>query len=159
MELNGTGAIEAKLKQLGIVLPEAAKPVANYVPWVKTGKLVFVAGQIPLKDGKPQQLGALGAGVSVEQGAAAARLCGINLLAQLKAACDGDLDRVARVVKLVGFVNCAADFTDIPKVVNGASDLMVEVFGEAGKHARSAVGAPSLPLGVSVEVEAVVEIK
>jgi enamine deaminase RidA (YjgF/YER057c/UK114 family) len=153
------GVIDEKLKSLGIDLPEPMKPVANYVAWVKTGNLVFVAGQIPVLGGKPQQLGQLGDGVSVDQGAAAARLCAINLLAQINDACGGELDRVVRVVKLVGFVNCAAHFTDIPKVVNGASDLMVAVFGEAGKHARSSVGCSSLPLDVSVEVEAVVEIR
>jgi enamine deaminase RidA (YjgF/YER057c/UK114 family) len=152
------GVIDEKLKALGIDLPVPAKPVANYVPWVKTGNLIFLAGQIPLIDGKPQQLGQLGAGVTVEQGAAAARTCAINLIAQMKDACGGDLDRVQRIVKLVGFVNCAAHFTDIPKVMNGASDLMVAVFGDVGRHARSSVGSASLPLDVSVEVEAVVEI-
>jgi enamine deaminase RidA (YjgF/YER057c/UK114 family) len=152
------GRIDDRLRELGIELPAAARPVANYVPWVKSGALLFVAGQIPVKDGKPQQLGQLGNSVTIEQGAAAARLCAVNLLAQIRDACAGDLDKVVRVVKLVGFVNCGPHFSDIPKVVNGASDLMVEVFGEAGKHARSAVGASSLPLDVSVEVEAVVEI-
>jgi len=150
--------IEKRLAELGISLPQAAKPVANYVPWVVTGKLVFVAGQIPLKDGKPVAVGQVPAAVSLEEAAAAARVCGINILAQLKDACGGDLERVARIVKLTGFVNCGAAFTDIPKVVNGASDLMVEVFGDKGKHARAAVGSSSLPLGVPVEVEAVVEL-
>lgn len=152
------GVIEDKLGRLGISLPEAAKPVANYVPFVISGKLVFVAGQIPVAQGKPQFVGQLGADVSLEDAVAAARLCAINILSQLKVACGGDLERVRRVVKLVGFVNCGPCFSDIPKVVNGASDLMVEVFGEAGKHARSAVGAASLPLGVPVEVEAIVEM-
>ena len=152
------GKIAAKLRELGIALPVAAKPVANYVPWVKSGNLVFVAGQIPVIDGKPQFLGQLGGSVTLEDGAKAAGLCAVNILAQLNDACGGDLDRVLRIVKLVGFVNCAAGFIDIPKVVNGASDLMVEVFGEAGKHARSAVGVSALPLGVPVEVEAFVEI-
>ena len=150
--------IEKRLAELGISLPQAAKPVANYVPWVVTGKLVFVAGQIPLKDGKPVAVGQVPVAVSLEEAAAAARVCAINILAQLKDACGGDLDRVARIVKLTGFVNCGAAFTDIPKVVNGASDLMVEVFGDKGKHARAAVGSSSLPLGVPVEVEAVVEL-
>lgn len=152
------GKIAAKLRDLGIDLPVAAKPVANYVPWVKTGNLLFVAGQIPVVAGKPQFLGQVGGTVSLEDAAKAARLCAINILSQLRDACDGDLDRVVRVVKVVGFVNCAADFMDIPKVINGASDLMVEVFGDVGKHARSAVGSSSLPLGVPVEVEAIVEI-
>ncbi len=152
------GTIEARLRELGIELPAAAKPVANYVPFVRSGNLIFVAGQIPVKDGQPQYKGILGFGVTVEDGAAAARLCAINILSQLKEACGGDLDRIARIVKLTGFVSCTGAFTDIPKVINGASDLMVSVFGDNGKHARSAVGAPSLPLGVPVEVEAVVEI-
>ena len=152
------GKITAKLRELGIALPVAAKPVANYVPWVKSGNLVFVAGQIPVTDGKPQFVGQLGGSVSLEDGAKAAGLCAINILAQLNDACGGDLDRVVRIVKLVGFVNCAVGFTDIPKAVNGASDLMVQVFGEAGRHARSAVGVSSLPLGVPVEVEAIAEI-
>ena len=152
------GKIAAKLRELGITLPVAAKPVANYVPWARTGNLVFVAGQIPVRDGKPQFLGQLGGNVSLADGANAAGLCATNILAQLNDACGGDLDLVLRIVKLVGFVNCAAGFIDIPKVVNGASDVMVEVFGEAGKHVRSAVGVSSLPLGVPVEVEAIVEI-
>lgn len=154
-----SGSIDARLAELGITLPAATAPVANYVPWTISGKLVFVSGQVGMQDGKPRYLGRLGDGMSVEDGYAAARLCGLNLLTQLKAACGGDLDRVKRVVRLGGFVNCAPDFTDQPKVVNGASDLMVEVFGEAGRHARAAVGAPSLPLGVAVEVEGVFEIE
>ena len=154
-----SGRIEARLAELGITLPAATAPVANYVPWAISGKLVFVSGQVGMQDGKPRYLGRLGDGMSVEDGYAAARLCGLNLLTQLKAACGGDLDRVKRVVRLGGFVNCAPGFTDQPKVVNGASDLMVEVFGEAGRHARAAVGAPSLPLGVAVEVEGVFEIE
>lgn len=150
--------IEKRLAELGIELPVPAKPVANYVGWVKTGNLVFTAGQITLKAGKVECQGKIGKDFSVEEGAAAARLCAINIIAQLKDACGGDLSRVRRVVKLVGFVNAVPEFTDHPKVVNGASDLMVEVFGENGKHARSAVGAGSLPLNVAVEVEAVVEI-
>ena len=152
------GKISAKLRELGLELPVAAKPVANYVPWVLSGNLVFVAGQIPLLNGKPQFVGQLGTTVTLENGVAAARLCAVNILAQLNEACGGDLDRIVRIVKLVGFVNCDQAFTDIPKVINGASDLMVEIFGDAGKHARSAVGTSSLPLGVPVEVEAIVEI-
>jgi len=152
------GTVDARLSELGITLPEAAAPVANYVGYVKTGNLVFVSGQITLKDGKPMYLGKLGAEISLEDGQSAATLCAINIVAQLKAACDGDLDRVRRVVKLGGFVNSTPEFTDQPKVINGASDLMVAVFGDNGKHARAAVSVASLPLGVSVEVDAVVEI-
>ncbi|MBL8807826.1 MAG: RidA family protein [Rhodospirillales bacterium] len=152
------GKIDARLKSLGIELPPTAPPAGNYVPYVVSGRHVFVAGQITLKDGKPQFLGKLGKEFGVEEGQQAARLCAVNIVAQLKAACGGDLDRVVRIVKLGGFVNCTPDFTDQPKVVNGASDLIVEIFGEAGKHARAAVGAPSLPLGVAVEIDAVAEI-
>ncbi|MBY0432439.1 MAG: RidA family protein [Rhodospirillales bacterium] len=152
------GHIDARLKELGLELPAAAAPVANYVPYVISGTLVFVSGQITLRDGKPHFLGRLGEELDTRQGYQAARLCGINIVSQLKAACGGDLDRVKRIVRLGGFVACTPDFTDQPKVVNGASDLMVEVFGDAGRHCRSAVGAPSLPLGVSVEVECVAEI-
>ena len=153
-----SGTIDARLAELGIELPEAAAPAANYVPYVVSGGLVFVSGQITIWNGELRYLGRLGDGMKVDDGYAAARLCGLNLIAQARAACDGDLDRVRRVVKLGGFVNGTADFTDQPKVVNGASDLMVEVFGEAGRHARFAVGAPALPLGVSVEVDGVFEI-
>lgn len=152
------GEVEARLAKLGIEVPAAAAPVANYVGYVQTGKLVFVSGQVPVKDGKFQFQGKLGAGLSLEDGQAAARLCAINVISQVKAACGGDLDRVQRVVKLTGFVNSTQEFTDQPKVVNGASDLMVEVFGDKGKHSRAAVSAASLPVGVAVEVEAVVEI-
>ncbi len=152
------GTVDARLSELGITLPEAAAPVANYVGYVKTGNLVFVSGQVTLKDGKPMYLGKLGAEISLEDGQSAATLCAINIVAQLKAACDGDLDRVRRVVRLGGFVNSTPEFTDQPKVINGASDLMVAVFGDKGKHARAAVSVASLPLGVSVEVDAVVEI-
>lgn len=152
------GAIDARLKELGIELPEAAAPAANYVPYVVSGNQVFIAGQVTIWNGELRFLGRLGESLGVEEGYQAARLCGLNILAQLKAACGGDLDRVARCVKLGGFVNSTPDFTDQPKVVNGASDLMVEVLGDKGRHARFAVGAPSLPLGVSVEVDAVFEI-
>ena len=148
-------AIDMKLKELGIVLPQPVAPVANYVPWVKTGKLVFLAGQIPVVDGKLQYTGPA---PSDTEGAKAARLCAINLMAHLRSACDGDLTKVVRIVKLVGFVDVGQGPASIPAVVNGASDLMVQVFGEAGKHARSSVGVAALPLGASVEVEAVVEI-
>ena len=138
-------------------MPEPAAPVANYVGWVKTGDLVFTAGQVTLKDGEFLHIGKVGAEISVEEAAQAAKLCAINILAQIKQACDGDLDRVRRIVKLVGFINGTPDFTDHPKVINGASDFMVEVFGDKGKHARAAVSAGSLPAGVAVEVDAVVE--
>ena len=150
--------IDARLAQLGIVLPDAPAPAANYVPFVITGALVFIAGQIPMADGKPQYVGRVGSDFSAEEGAACARLCGLNLLAQLRAACGGDLDRVRRCVKLGGFVNCAAGFTRHPQVINGASDMMVEIFGDAGQHARFAVGASALPLGVAVEIDAIFEI-
>lgn len=152
------GTIEARLAELGIALPPAAAPVANYVPFVVTGNLVFVSGQIPLADGKVRFIGRVGDTLSPDDGYAAARLCGLNLIAQVRAAADGDLDRVKRVVKLGGFVACGAGFTQIPQVVNGASDLMVEVFGEAGRHARFAVAAPSLPLGAAVEIDGIFEI-
>ena len=152
------GRIDARLKELGIELPEAAAAVANYVPYVISGNMVHVAGQITLLGGKPQHLGTVGADISVEEGKTAARLCALNLIAQVKAACGGDLDRVSRVVKLNGFVASAQGFTQQPAVVNGASDLMVEVFGDAGRHARAAVGVMGLPLGVSVEVDGLFEI-
>lgn len=150
-------SIDARLQELGITLPQAAAPVASYVPVVIHGDLAFVSGQVSFVGGELLK-GRLGEDVSLEDGMKAARGCGLMILAQLKAAL-GSLDRVERVVKLGGFVNSAPDFTDQPKVVNGASDLMLEVFGEAGKHARAAVGVPSLPLGVAVEVDAVVAIK
>ena len=154
-----TGKIEQRLQELRIELPNAAAPAANYVPFVRVGNLVFVSGQVPFVNGELQYVGRLGENLSVEDGQEAARIDALNLIAQAKAACEGDLDRVTRVVKLGGFVNCTPEFTDHPKVVNGASDLMVDVFGDAGRHARFAVGAPSLPLGVAVEVEATFEIE
>jgi enamine deaminase RidA (YjgF/YER057c/UK114 family) len=146
--------IDARLAELGIVLPEIAAPIANYVPFVIAGGLVHVSGQVSRGPDGPIR-GQLGAGVDAEAGAAAARTCALALIAQLWAACGGDLDRVAQVVKLGVFVNSAPGFTDQPKVANGASDLMVEVFGDKGRHARSAVGVAALPLGVAVEVEGV----
>jgi enamine deaminase RidA (YjgF/YER057c/UK114 family) len=153
------GQIDKRLSELGITLPVPAKPVANYVGWVRTGNLVYTAGQVPLKDGKIEYQGKLGKDYTVEQGAAAARICAINVVAQLKDAAGGDLDRIKRIVKVVGFVNGVPDFADHPKVVNGASDLLVEIFGDKGRHARSAVGSGSLPVNVAVEVEAVAEIE
>jgi enamine deaminase RidA (YjgF/YER057c/UK114 family) len=152
------GRIEARLAELGIELPKAASPVAAYVPAVRTGNQLFISGQIPLWNGELRHVGKLGAGYSIEEGREAARTCALNLIAQAKAALDGDLDRITRVVKLVGFVNSTGDFNDQPKVINGASELMQDVFGDAGKHARSAVSAASLPLGVAVEVEAIFEV-
>jgi enamine deaminase RidA (YjgF/YER057c/UK114 family) len=151
------GKFETRIAELGIVLPDAAAPAANYVPAVISGSLLFISGQLPFKDGQLAYLGRLGDTLSGEDGYQAARLCGINLVAQIKAAV-GALDRVRRIVRLGGYVSCTADFTDQPKVVNGASDLFVEIFGEAGRHARFAVGCPSLPRGVAVEVEAIVEL-
>ncbi|SEU01625.1 RidA family protein [Paracoccus homiensis] len=149
-------SIEATLAEKGITLPDAPAPAANYVPFAQSGNLIFVSGQISA-DENGLITGKLGENVSVEEGAAAARRCGLSLIAQVKAAI-GDLDRVARVVKLTGFVNSTPDFTDQPKVINGCSDLMVEVFGDAGRHSRAAVSAPSLPFGVAVEIEAVFEV-
>jgi enamine deaminase RidA (YjgF/YER057c/UK114 family) len=151
--------IDARLKELGLTLPEPTKPVANYVPWVRTGNLVFISGQGAVQDGKILYAGQLGTNVSIEDGIKSARLCAINVLAHIRDACGGDLDRVKRIVKLLGFVNSSTDFGDQPKVVNGASDLMVEVFGDKGRHARSAVASPSLPFNLSVEVEAIAEIE
>jgi enamine deaminase RidA (YjgF/YER057c/UK114 family) len=152
------GQIDKRLAELGITLPVPAKPVANYVGWVRTGNLVYTAGQVSLKDGKIEYQGKVGSDYSVEDAQKAARLCAINIIAQIKEACDGDLDRVRRIVKLVGFVNAVPEFIDHPKVINGASDVMVEVFGDRGKHARSAVGSGSLPINVAVEVEAIAEV-
>jgi len=153
------GKVDQRLAELGIEVPTPAAPVANYVGFVRTGNLVFTAGQVPLKDGKFLYQGIVGKDVTVEEAAEAARLCAINIIAQLKAACGGDLDKVRRIVKLVGFVNGVPGFGDQPKVINGASDLMVAVFGDAGKHARSAVGAGSLPINLSVEIEAIAEVE
>ena len=150
-------SISARLAELGIELPQAAAPVAAYVPVVVAGGLAHVSGQLPFVDGK-LVIGRLGEDVALEQGAAAARACGLMILAQLEAALVS-LDRVDRVVKLGAFVSSAGTFTDQPKVANGASELMAEVFGEAGKHARSAVGVPVLPLGAAVEVDAIVALK
>ena len=148
---------ETKLKELGITLPDAPAPAANYVPFVQVGDIVYVSGQISA-DANGFIKGKLGDDMSTEEGAAAAKACAINLLAQVKAACGGDLDRLVRVVKLTGFVNSTADYTDQPKVVNGASDLLAEALGDAGKHSRSAVSAASLPLGVAVEIEGIFQV-
>lgn len=148
---------EARLAELGVTLPVPGKPLASYVPFVQSGNLVFISGQISMKDGEFVK-GRLGDGMSVEEGAEAARLCAISLLAQLKVACDGDLDRLVRVVKLTGFVNSTQEATEHPMVINGASDFFVEALGDAGKHARSAFGA-ILPLGVAVEIEGIFEVE
>ena len=148
----------ARIAELGLDLPEPAKAVANYVPWVRTGNLVHISGQLS-NDASGGIKGTVGVDVSPEEAARAARMCGVNLLAQIKDALDGDLERVVRIVKLGGFVQAGPDFIAIPAVINGCSDLMVEVFGDAGRHARSAVGVYRLPLGFAVEVDAIVEVK
>lgn len=153
-----TSAIETKLTELGVTLPDAPAPAANYVPFVVDGKTVYISGQI---SAGPDGLitGKLGDDLSIEEGAKAAKACAISLLAQLKAACGGDIDRMGRLVKLTGFVNSTPDFVDQPKVINGASDFMVAALGAQGHHARSAVSAASLPFGVAVEIEAIFTIK
>lgn len=151
-------SVEQKLADLGVTLPDAPAPAANYVPFVRSGDLVFVSGQIS-NDENGLILGKLGDTMDVEAGARAARRCAINLLSQVKAACGGDLDRLVRVVKLTGFVNSTGDFTQQPQVVNGCSDFLVEVLGDAGRHSRSAVSAAALPLGVAVEIEGIFEIR
>jgi len=153
-----SGNIESKLAEMGVTLPEAPAPAANYVPFVISGDLVFVSGQIS-KDESGLILGKLGDNMSIEEGQAAAKVCAINLLAQVKAACGGDLDRLAKVVKLGGFVNATQDFADHPSVINGASDFIGELLGETGAHARAAVGCASLPLGVAVEIEGIFQIR
>jgi enamine deaminase RidA (YjgF/YER057c/UK114 family) len=150
--------VAARLTELGITLPEPAKAVANYVGWVRTGNLVHISGQLS-NDASGGVKGTVGEDVTPEQAQAAARLCGVNLLAQLNEAVGGDLEKVVRVVKLGGFVQAASDFTAIPGVINGCSDLMVEVFGDKGRHARAAVGVYKLPLGFAVEVDAVIEVQ
>ncbi len=150
--------IETRLADLGVALPDAPAPAANYVPFVVIGSLVHVSGQISQGPGG-QIKGRLGADMTVEEGAAAARACAISLLAQVKKACGGDWDRLVRAVKLTGFVNSTPDFTDQPKVINGASDFLVAALGDAGRHARSAVSAASLPFGVAVEIEGIFEIR
>ncbi|WP_170762759.1 RidA family protein [Ruegeria lacuscaerulensis] len=150
-------SIAAKLESLGVTLPDAPAPAANYVPFVRVGNIVYVSGQIS----KDEDLitGKLGDDMGVEAGAAAAKVCAINLLAQVKAACDGDIEKLVRVIKLTGFVNSTADFTAQPQVINGASDFLVEALGDAGRHSRSAVSAAALPLGVAVEIEGIFEVQ
>ena len=151
------GRIEQRLAERGIVLPPAMRAMANYVPYTVTGRHVWVAGQGPFLDGKLHYNGRLGESLTIDDGRACARIVGLNVLAQVKAACGGDLDKVVRCVKLNGFVNSTPDFTQHPEVINGCSELMIEVFGEAGRHTRLAVGVAALPYDVAVEVEAVFE--
>ena len=152
-----TGVYEARLNKMGLNVPNAPAPAANYVPYVVVDNMVYVSGQIA-KDDEGLIVGKLGADMDVATGQEAARVCALNLIAQLKVACDGDLDRLKRVVKLAGFVNSTLEFTDHPAVINGASDFIGEVFGEVGSHARAAVGCSSLPFGVAVEIEGVFQI-
>lgn len=152
------GKIDARLKELGIALPNLTAPAANYVPTVRTGTLLYVSGQIPMIDGKLAFQGKVGADMDWETAYQAARLCALNTLAHVRNELDGDLDRVVRCVKVLGFVNCTPEFGDAPKIINGASDLIVAVLEEKGRHARSAVGAGSLPFGVAAEIEAIFEI-
>ncbi len=153
-----SGKIDARLKELGLTLPDPPPAQANYVPWRKTGNQVWIAGQGPIEDGEVKYIGRLGENLTLEDGQASARIVCMNILGHLRNAVDGDLDRVVQCVKLGGFVNCTPDFQETPTVINGASDLLVEIFGEAGKHARFAVGAPTLPFGISVEIDAVFEV-
>ncbi|MCB1721277.1 MAG: RidA family protein [Rhodospirillales bacterium] len=151
--------LQEKLQTLGYELPQAAAPAANYVPYViADDDMLYIAGQIPFLNGEKMHLGRVGEDLSLEQGVEAAQACALNILAQANAAVGDDWSKIKRLVKLGGFVNCTPDFYDHPKVINGASDLMVKVMGEAGKHARFAVGAPSLPLGVAVEIDAIFEL-
>lgn len=150
--------VERKLQQMGLELPDTPLPVANYVPFVRSGSLLFVSGQISMDADGNLITGKLGAEIDVEAGAAAARRCALSLLAQVRAGCDGDFGRLVRVVKLVGFVNSTPDFSDQPKVINGASDLLVAILGDAGRHSRSAVSAGALPLNVAVEIEGIFEV-
>lgn len=152
-------SLEDRLKKLGLTLPEAAAPAANYVPYRVSRDTIYVSGQLPIKDGNIDHVGKLGGDVSIADGQQAARLCAINILAQVKAALGGAWTRDIGCVKLGGFVNCTPDFADHAAVINGASDLMVEVLGDSGKHARFAVGAPNLPFNVAVEVDAIFEIR
>lgn len=150
--------ISEKLQTLGYELPEVAAPAANYVPYAISGGHIFISGQIPFLNGEKMHMGRVGEDLSLDQGVEAARACALNILAQANAAVEGDWSKIKRLVKLGGFVNCTPNFTDHPKVINGASDLVVEAMGDSGRHTRFAVGAPSLPLGVAVEIEALFEL-
>lgn len=154
-----TGKAEARLAALGLSLVPGPAPSGNFVPWVVSQGLAFISGQIPFQDGSLKYVGKVGREFSLEEAQACARLVAINILAQVKAACGGDLDRVVRCVKLAGFVNSSPDFTQQPSVINGASDLIADVFGDAGRHARYAVSVPSLPFGVAVEIDALFEVR
>ena len=153
------GRIEQRLAELGHELPEPMAPMGTYVGWTRVGNIVHLAGQGPVRGTEIPVRGKVGQTVSLEQGREAAALTALNLLAQARVACDGDLDRIVRWVKLFGLVNCGPDFSQHPEVINGASDLLVEVFGEAGRHARSAIGASDLPVGIPVEIDAVIEVR
>lgn len=150
-----TGTIDARLAELGIELPHAAAPAANYIPYVVTGDLIFVSGQVPFWNGELKGVGKVGRDMDIPAAQEIARICGLNLIAQARAACDGDLDLISGVVKVGGFVNAVPDFDQHPEIINGCSDLMVDVFGDKGRHSRFAVGAGSLPRGVAVEIEAI----
>ena len=152
-------SIQGKLDQMGVTLPSAPAPAANYVPFVQVGDILYVSGQISIDETGELITGKLGDTMDVEAGAAAAKRCALGLLAQVRAACGGDLDQLVRVIKLTGFVNSTGDFTQQPQVVNGASDFLVEALGEAGRHSRSAVSAASLPLGVAVEIEGIFQLR
>jgi enamine deaminase RidA (YjgF/YER057c/UK114 family) len=153
-----TSTVEQRLQDIGVTIPDAPTPAANYLPFTRTGNLVFVSGQVPFVDGKIEKIGTVGTTASIEDAQGQAKICAINLLAQLKVACDGDLDRVVKVVKLGAFVASADDFNNQPQVVNAASDLMVAAFGDAGRHARFAVGSNALPLNCLVEIDGIFEI-
>ncbi|HEX2198983.1 MAG TPA: RidA family protein [Burkholderiales bacterium] len=153
-----SGRIARRLGELRIALPEVTSPVANYVPYTVAGSTAYIAGQVCMQDGKLTHVGKLGKDLDLQSGQAAARICAINILAVLRVACGGDLDRVKRCLRLGGFVNAMPEFTDVPMVVNGASDLVVDVFGDAGRHARTAIGVAALPRGAAVEVDAIFEI-
>ena len=159
VELIQAGRVQARLAELGIKLPEAPAPAANYVPFVRTGSLVFISGQVPLRDGKISWQGTVGTDLTLEDGQDAARACALGILAQVSNACDGDLDRVRRCVQLQGFVRCTAEFDQQPAVINAASDWMVDIFGDAGRHSRFAVGTNALPFGVAVEIAALFEVE
>ncbi len=154
-----TQTIEARLADRGIALPQAAAPAANYLPYTKSGNLLFISGQLPMVEGKVAHTGHLGRNVDVETGQKAAEICAINILSQAKSALDGDLERIVGLIKIQGFVASTADFTEQHLVVNGASNLLAEVLGERGKHARAAVGMVSLPMGASVEIDAIIEVR